>query len=449
MSPTYPARAAGFRALVAVAVLALLACDSGRGRAPVHARARTAAAAAATAAAATVRCAPDNGGITLPQGLCAAVVAEAPGARQLVVAPNGDVFVAVASRRTAPGAVLALHDGNGDGRAEVTRRFGPNGGTGIALRGGYLYFAPNDVVVRWTLPAGALTPTGPPDTLVEGLPATGNHTSKTIAVDDHGNLFVDVGSADNSCQREDRTLESPGIDPCTELETRAGVWRFSASKPHQRQSDGVRYATGIRNGVAMTLDPEGRLWLVQHGRDQLFQNWPKLYTARQGAELPAEELLLVRQGDDFGWPYCYFDQIQHRLVLAPEYGGDGHQVGRCAGKKAPVYAFPGHWAPDAILYNSPGRLPGFGTGVFIAFHGSWNRAPEPQAGYRVVFLPLNGDRPGTPRTFADGFAGPQVQPGLARYRPDGLAQGPDGSLYIASDQGGRIWRVVPRPPPSH
>ncbi len=151
----------------------------------------------------------------------------------------------------------------------------------------------------------------------------------------------------------------------------------------------------------------------------------------------------MSRGDDFGWPYCYYDQLRHRLVLAPEYGGDGRKVGRCATKKGPVYGFPGHWAPDAIVYGPPGALPGFGTGVFIAFHGSWNRAPEPQAGYKVVFLPLNGDRPGKPVTFADGFAGPGMATGNARYRPDGLAWGPDGSLYIASDQGGRLWRVVP------
>ena len=278
---------------------------------------------------------------------------------------------------------------------------------------------------------------------MQALPATGNHTSKTIVLDGKGNLFVDIGSATNSCQATDRVLESPGRDPCTELETRAGIWVFKADRLHQSLSDGRRYATGIRNAVALTLDPQGRLWAGQHGRDQLFQNWPKLYNARQGAELPAEELLLVNEGDDFGWPYCYYDQIKHRRVLAPEYGGDGRKVGRCAGKKNPVYAFPGHWAPDALVFTQQTPVPGFQTGLFIAFHGSWNRAPQPQAGYKVVFLPLQGDRPGAPVTFADDFAGPGMGTGNARYRPDGLAQGPDGSIYIATDWGGRIWRVLP------
>ena len=425
------ALAAALVTVVSAGVL-LPACDVVRGRAPAHDRRHAA-----------VRCAQDNGGITLANGYCAAVVAEVPGGRQLLVAPDGDVFVAVAPSRTRPGGVVALRDEKGEGHAETERHFGANGGTGIALTGGYLYFAPNDAVLRWKLPAGKLEPSGAPDTIVEGLPATGNHVSKTIVLDDHGNLFVDIGSADNSCQREDRMLESPGIDPCTELETRAGIWRFSAGKQHQRPSDGVRYATGIRNAVAMTLDPQGRLWAVQHGRDQLFQNWPKLYDQKQGAELPAEELLLVQQGDDYGWPYCYYDQFKHRLVLAPEYGGDGVKAGRCESSKEPVYAFPGHWAPDAVLYNASKALPGLGPGVFIAFHGSWNRAPEPQAGYKVVFLPLAGDKPGTPIDFADGFAGPGMATGNARYRPDGLAQGRDGSIYISSDQGGRIWRVVP------
>ncbi|HEX9106569.1 MAG TPA: PQQ-dependent sugar dehydrogenase [Longimicrobiales bacterium] len=431
---------AGHRVLATMflALTVLPACEIARGRPPAHDRRHAA-----------VRCAPDNGGITLPKGYCATVVAEVPGGRQLLVAPNGDVFVAVAGSPAHPGGVVALRDANGDGRAEVERRFGPNGGTGIALQGGYLYFAPNDAVLRWKLPAGKLEPAGAPDTIVEGLPATGNHVSKTIAVDDHGNLFVDFGSAGNSCQREDRMLESPGIDPCPELEIRAGIWRFSAGKPHQRPGDGARYATGIRNAVAMTLDPRGRVWAAQHGRDQLFQNWPKLYDQKQGAELPAEELLQVNQGDDFGWPYCYYDQLKHRLVLAPEYGGDGVKAGRCESKKGPVYAFPGHWAPDAILYNGSKALPGFGPGLFIAFHGSWNRAPEPQAGYKVVFLPLNGDTPGTPTDFADGFGGPGMATGNARYRPDGLAQGRDGSIYISSDQGGRIWRVIPASRAAH
>lgn len=423
-------------AFVAIAGSCLLSAWNPRAR-PAAGPARDPASPSAPA------CAPENGGITVPAGACAVVVAELPGARQIVVSATGDLYVAVQGP-PGRGGVVALRDRDGDGRPDDIQRFGPSGGTGIAFRGDFLYFAPDNAVLRWRLPAGALAPSGPADTIVQDLPVGGSHTSKSIAVDGAGNLYVDVGSATNSCQKADRMLESPGIDPCAELETRAGIWRFRADRLHQRQSDGIRYATGLRNAVALSLDASGRLWAAQHGRDQLYQNWPRLYDAHRGAELPAEELLLVRQGDDFGWPYCYYDQFTHRLVLAPEYGGDGVKVGRCAGKQAPVYAFPGHWAPEAILQTRATAIAGFGNGLFIAFHGSWNRAPEPQAAGRVLFLPLDGDRPGTPVSFAEGFAGAGSGGGEMRYRPDGLAQGPDGSIYISSDVGGRLWRVVPR-----
>ncbi len=100
---------------------------------------------------------------------------------------------------------------------------------------------------------------------------------------------------------------------------------------------------------ASRFDASGRLFATQHGRDQLYQNWPHLYTPEQGADLPAEELVELRAGADYGWPECYYDQVQHKLVLAPEYGGDGGKaVGVCAEREAPVAAFPGHWAPNAL-----------------------------------------------------------------------------------------------------
>jgi len=202
-----------------------------------------------------------------------------------------------------------------------------------------------------------------------------------------------------------------------------------------------------RNAVGIAFDPSGQLYSTQHGRDQLSENWPALFTAQQGADLPAEELLKIQRGGDYGWPTCYFDSTQKKLVLAPEYGGDGGKaVGDCDKKIAPVAYFPAHWAPDALVfYNGPQFPSRYKGGAFIAFHGSWNRAPMPQDGYNVTFQPFSGGKPsGEFEIFATGFAGkdPLMNPGDAAARADGVAQAPDGSLYIADSQKGKIWRVL-------
>jgi glucose/arabinose dehydrogenase/mono/diheme cytochrome c family protein len=376
------------------------------------------------------------------------------------VAPNGVVYVNTWSgpyfRNDTPppgGFLLALQDTTGDGRADVVLRFGPGaesgnaGGTGIALYRGALYAETNDRIVRYALPTGAIAPSGPPEVVVSGLPLTGDHPMHPFKIDAQGNLFVDLGSATNSCQSENRMPNSPGIQPCTELNTRAGIWRYDANRTGQHFSPAERFATGLRNGEGIAFDSAGRILVTQHGRDQLRENWPHLYTPAQGANEPAEELVELERGADYGWPYCYFDLTQHKLVLAPEYGGDGGKtVGLCADKRAPVAAFPAHWAPnDLLLYDGHQFPAAYRGGAFIAFHGSWNRAPLPQGGYNVVFQPLaEGKASGPFVVFADGFAGAVEEPGRAVHRPSGLAVGPDGTLYISDDQRGRIWRVTYR-----
>ena len=390
-------------------------------------------------------CDPGNGDITLPDGFCAVVVADQVGTpRHLVVAGNGDVFVALESRRGGPAGVLALRDTTGDGKADVSEHFGTAGGTGIALGDGVLYFGTQSTVLRFPLRPGSLTPAAEPQVIVRDLP-TGGHSAKNLALSPDGRtLFVNIGSPSNSCQVADRSLESPGKDPCPELATRAGVWRFNADKTNQTQGSGTRFATGIRNAVGLAFAPGGTLWATQHGRDQLGQNWPKLYSLEQSAEKPSEELFAVRESDDFGWPYCYHDIELGHLVLAPEYGGDGRNIGLCGQKKEPAVAFPAHWAPDGLVFYTGSQFPAhYRGGAFVAFHGSWNRAPLPQAGYRVVFVPFQDGKPlGTYETFADGFWHPDQN--VTQHRPVGVAQGPDGSLYITDDAAGRIWRVIYR-----
>jgi glucose/arabinose dehydrogenase/mono/diheme cytochrome c family protein len=418
-------------------------------------------------------CAAGNGGITLSPGFCATVFADNLGhARQMAFGPNGVLYVNTWSGtyyhndKVPPGGFLiALRDTQGNGHADQIERFGPGqaqgsaGGTGLRVYKNGIYAEQNDKIIRYPLPVDGIAPKESPQVIVSGLPLTGDHPMHPFAIDDGGGLFVDLGSATNSCQFQNRMPNSPGREPCTELETRAGTWLYDANKKDQHFSPVERYATGLRNGEGLAFDPAGRLFVTQHGRDQLSQNWPRYFNAQQSAELPAEEIVLLQKGADYGWPECYYDQIQSKLVLAPEYGGDGRQVGGCASKLTPVAAFPGHWAPnDLLIYAGKAFPDGYQGGAFVAFHGSWNRAPEPQGGYNVVFQPLADGRSAGPFiVFADGFAGAVKEPGRAAFRPSGLAMGPDGALYISEDVHGRIWRVTyhgaadaasaPAPPP--
>jgi glucose/arabinose dehydrogenase len=412
-----------------------------------------------SASAQPAACPGDNGGITLSPGFCASVFADKLGhPRHLVVAPNGVVYVNTWSGRyyhndTPPpgGFLIALQSTGNDGHADQVVRFGPTaaegnaGGTGIAIYRNYVYAETNDRIVRYPLPANGIAPTAQPETVVDGLPLTGDHPMHPITIDPQGNIYVDVGSATNSCQTENRMPNSVGYHPCTELQTRAGTWRYDANKLNQHFSPADRFVTGLRNGEGISLDSAGRIFATQHGRDQLWQNFQRLYTPKAGAEEPAEELVHEVKGADFGWPECYYDYNQKKLVLAPEYGGNGGKaVGICAQKQEPVAAFPGHWAPNDMLIYEGSQFPSaYKDGAFIAFHGSWNRAPLPQGGYNVVFQPLRGGKASGPFVvFADGFAGALKDPGGAAHRPTGLAVAPDGALYIADDQGGRIWRVT-------
>ena len=197
----------------------------------------------------------------------------------------------------------------------------------------------------------------------------------------------------------------------------------------------------MRNSVSLTVNPSDKsLWATMHGRDQL-SDWG--HTSEYSAENPSEQVNHILAGSNFGWPYCYFSAVEKKLVTAPEYGGDGKKSDRCGAAKAPEYTFPAHWAPNDMMFYSGSQFPAkYKAGAFIAFHGSWNRAPLPQQGFRVVFLPMTRAKTGPYQDFATAFsANGGVGADGRLHRPTGLAQGTDGSLYVADDVGGTIYKI--------
>lgn len=379
--------------------------------------------------------------LKLPAGFTATVFAEDVGAaRHLVVNHTGTVFVKLGKEKDGQG-IVRLRDTNADGVADERSGFGNYPGTGIALKGGYLYASSNSGIYRYVLNAReeVVNPDAPEE-IVTGLVVKDRDKSKSIAVDDAGNVYVNIASWNDAC-REPGT--GKGMMPCPMLDSAAGIWQFKVSKLRQSYPDGVKYATGLKNVVGLDWNrASNSLFVLMHGRGQFHDFYPQFYTPQHSADLPAETMYEVRQGDNAGWPYVYFDPVRKKKILAPEYGGDGKREGD-AKYLNPVAAFPAHFGPNALVFYTGNRFPArYRNGAFIAFHG---QNATLKKGYFVAFVPFRNGKPsGNWEVFADGFAGIDLAKptGPVQHRPCGLAQGPDGALYVSDDLNGTIYRIA-------
>ena len=398
---------------------------------------------------------PDDGAISLPPGFRALVVADnlvvdrkvgnnSENLRGIAVAANGDLYV-----KGKFGGIFALRDTNGDGRADEIKQFGPgDGGTHILFHDGWLYHSSRTTVYRHKYTPGQLIPVGDPEVVVSGLPAERDHDAKAFAFDEQGHMLVEIGSPYNVYSEPDRQRGAKGMDPTEFQKKYGGFWRFDANRLKQTQADGTRFSTGHRHAVALAWNGVSKsFFMVQNGRDNLDVVDPVHYDALDNAERVSEVMHLIREGSNFGWPFSYWDPIKKAHMLSPEFGGDNFKRIDPDPYDKPVVAFPAHWAPLQLAMYTGTQFPEkYRGGAFVAFHGSWNRAPRPQAGYLVAFVPFDaqGMPTGAYEVFADGFAGRDefVRTRDARFRACGIAVGPDGSLYITDTEKGRIWRVI-------
>jgi glucose/arabinose dehydrogenase len=386
--------------------------------------------------------------ISLPAGFNATVFADELGTvRHLAVRSNGDLYGTIRQRGEKDGGLVVMRDKDGDGINDGVRSFGPKDvTTGLTIHKDVLYFSSNVTVYKMPLEKGRMVPTGKPEVVVDGFPEQRGHADKPITFDREDHIYVGSGVPSNACQEEPRNPGSMGLDPCPQLE-RAGIWRYPSGHLGQVQEDGTQYTRGSRQIVAMEWHPVANaLYFVMHGRDSLDTLFPEYFSEDQRVELPAEEFHRAEQGDNFGWPYTYFDPQRGERMVGPEYGGDGKTAAEAGKYKDPLIGFPAHWAPNDLVFYTGRMFPErYRGGAFIAFHGSWNRGPQAQGGFCVVFVPMKDGVPsGDWEIFADDFEGPDpvISPRDARFRPAGLAVAPDGALYIGEDATGRIWRVT-------
>ncbi|MEO6408467.1 MAG: sorbosone dehydrogenase family protein [Burkholderiaceae bacterium] len=348
--------------------------------------------------------------------------------RWIHLLPNGDVLVAeamtqagtpksvfemamVATMRRAAATghsanrITLLRDADGDGKAEVREAFleGLNQPFGMALVGDILFVGNTDGVLGFPYTNDATRIDAPGMPLVEFKP-NGHWTRSLLASADGQRLYVGVGSLTNIAERGMAVEE--GRARIVEIELASGRHRI--------------FASGLRNPVGMAWEPiTGRLWTVVNERDGL------------GDETPPDYLTSVREGGFYGWPYCYWGRtVDDRVAQDPA---------AVATAITPDYALGGHTASLGLCWLPAGTLPGFGDGMVIGQHGSWNRSTL--SGYKVVFVPFADGRPsGPPRDILSGFLAPDES--VSYGRPVGVAIGPGGSLLVADDVGNVVWRVT-------
>lgn len=389
---------------------------------------------------------PDNAGLKLPKHFGAILTADNLGkGRHIAVSENGVLYVKLREPKEG-NSIIALRDNDNNGIMDEQKGFMPYGGTGIAVYNGYLYCSSDSNIYRYKLNPDELVPSSEMELIATGFPKQGPHATKPMTFDNAGNMYVAVGAPTNAGEAQAFTIHSPGLDPSPYIIQQAGIWQFDANKANQRQEEAYHYAIGVRNALAFDWNFEtNALYAVNHGRDQLQGFWPEVFTLEQNADLPAEQFIKINKDQDYGWPYCYFDHFQGKQILGPEFGGDGYITERCEDIEPPLMSLPAHTAPNDMLFYTGRMFPErYRNGAFVALHGSWNRAPYKQVGYSVVFLPFKDGKPtGEMEEFATGFAGKEevMAPNEAMFRPTGLAQGPDGSLFICDSVKGRVWRI--------
>jgi len=401
---------------------------------------------AASAVALGLAAEPD--GLKLPPGFHATVVAEALGpVRHLAVRDNGDIYISTPKdQRSSGGGIIALHL-DAAHKADQVQHFGTvEGGTGIRFYNGALYAASPSAVYRFTFSGSTLVPTKEPEIIVDGMPTTHpgfNRVNRPLAFDGKGNLFVALDGSANICSAPTSAGTPPvGLKPCPDLGARAGIWRFDANKVGQKfPADGEQLATGIRDIDSLDWSPfDASLYGVMHGRDSTSRTWPNMISPDDDDHI-ADEMHRVTKGTDFGWPYTYYDGVRNVRLVSPEYGGDGKTPAAAGTYSTPVLTFHSRRAaPLDLLFYSGSTFPAsYRGGAFIVLHGTGNKS-----GYNIVFVPFDRNgKAGAPTVFADGFAAFDLStPGPAQYRPVGAAVGPDGALYVADSQKGRVWRIA-------
>ncbi len=372
--------------------------------------------------------------LKLPPGFTSTIVVEKlEGARHMATNKSGGLYVKLAKLKEGNG-IIYLKGLTSEGKFNQQVAFGDYAGTGICIKNGYLYASSNDDVYRYQLDKnGEVIHPASPEKIITGLVNRNRDNSKAIAVDDNNNIYVNAGSYLNACLIDPASKIAP--NPCPILDSVGGIWKFKINQLNQHYKDGVRYATGFKNVVGLDWNAQTKtLFIMQHGRDQLHDLYPDYFTAEQQGLLPAETMYELHKGSNGGWPYVYYDHYQHKKILAPEYGGDGKKTG-AENAINPIVAFPAHLAPDGLLFYTGNQFPAkYKHGAFIAFHG---KSPELNQGYLVAFVPfVNGKPSGKWEIFASNFIVEKDQ-----HKPCGLAQAPDGSIYVSDDSKGTIYRI--------